>query len=77
MMRNPFQFGLSSLVLMVVFAALNCWLFTFGAWGGILAVVVDKHVLVAYLCMKTDVDRRVQRARAIQPAPAAGQDSAG
>jgi hypothetical protein len=58
MVRNPVQFGLSSLVLLVLFAALNCWLFKFGAWGGVLAVVVDKHVLVAYLCMKADVDRR-------------------
>ena len=46
---------------LVAFAAANCWLFSLGAWGGILAVVIDKHVLVAYLCMKADVDRRARR----------------
>ena len=61
MTRRPLQFGLSSLMWLVAFAAANCWLFSLGAWGGILAVVIDKHVLVAYLCMKADVDRRARK----------------
>lgn len=59
--RRPFQFGLSSLVWLVVFVACNLWLFSLGAWGGVLALVIDKHVLVAYLCMKARVDRRGHR----------------
>ncbi|MBI3469589.1 MAG: hypothetical protein HY000_41845 [Planctomycetes bacterium] len=61
MTRRPLQFGLSSLMWLVAFAAANCWLFSLGAWGGILAVVIDKHVLVAYLCMRADVDRRARK----------------
>ena len=75
MIRNPLQFGLSSLLLLVLFTAINCWLFTFGAWGGILAVVIDKHVLVAYLCMKADVDRQVLKSRGSQPADPDGHES--
>lgn len=63
MTSRPFQFGVSALMWLVVFAALNFWLFSLGAWGGILAVVIDKHVLVAYLCMKAEVDQCPTRRR--------------
>jgi hypothetical protein len=59
MPRHRFQFGLSTLLWIVVFMACNCWLCTrLYPWGLILAMTVDKHVLVAYLCMKFRVDRR-------------------
>ncbi len=58
MTHRSFQFGLAALVWLVVFAAFNCWLFTLGFWGGVVAVVIDKHVVVAYLCMLAQVDRR-------------------
>ena len=67
MPRRPLQFGLASLMWLVTFAAFNCWLFSFGAWGGILAAVIDKHVLVAYLCMKANVDRQARAASRYQP----------
>lgn len=58
MKHRSFQFGLAALVWLVVFAAFNCWLFTLGSWGRVVAVVIDKHVIVAYLCMIAQVDRR-------------------
>ena len=66
MRHGPFQFGVSTLMAWVAFAAFNFWLFSLGAWGGILAVVIDKHVLVAYLCWKADVDRRGQRTTTVE-----------
>ena len=67
MTRPPLQFGIASLMWLVAFAAFNCWLFSLGAWGGILAAVIDKHVLVAYLCMKADVDRRPRAVFRLSP----------
>ena len=58
MRHQPNQFGISSLMWWVAFAAFNCWLWSLGAWGIIVAVVIDKHVLVAYLCWAARVDRR-------------------
>lgn len=55
---RPRQFGLSTLIWLVVFAAFNFWLISLGVWGTILAIVIDKHVLVAYLCMVARVDQR-------------------
>jgi hypothetical protein len=63
---RPFQFGISTLMVWVAFAAFNFWLCSFGAWGVIVAVVIDKHVLVAYLCWRLQVDRR--RQESIAPA---------
>ena len=62
MTRYPFQFGISSLMWLVAFAALNFWMFSFGAWGVILALAIDKHLLVAYFCMLAKVDQRKQTA---------------
>lgn len=47
----------------VAFAAVNFWLCSLGAWGVILAVVIDKHVLVAYFCWAARVDRRDKTAQ--------------
>src|SRR6059036_3264420 len=58
MTSRPVQFGLSTVLYLVAFAAFNFWLFSLGAWGVIVAVVIDKHVLVAYLCMRAQVDRQ-------------------
>ena len=55
---RPLQYGISTLMTWVAFAAVNCWLCTLGAWGIIVAVVIDKHVLVACLCWRLQVDRR-------------------
>jgi hypothetical protein len=70
MVLRSFQFGLSTLLWLVAFCAFNCWLFSMGAWGIILAAVIDKHVLVAYLCMLAQVDRREAGAP-----PAGAQDA--
>jgi hypothetical protein len=59
--RYRFQFGIATLMWWVAFAALNCWLFSLGPWGAIVALVTDKHVLVAYLCWLAQVDRRSRR----------------
>jgi hypothetical protein len=61
MCRRAYQFGLSNLMWWVVVAAIHCWLISQGSWGIIIALVVDKHVLVAYLCWVAQVDRRVKR----------------
>jgi hypothetical protein len=74
MRQTPVQFGLSTMMWLVAFAAFNCWLCSLGAWGVIVAVVIDKHVLVAYLCMRMDVDRRA--ARTVQAEPVPVQDCA-
>ena len=67
MRRPPLQFGLSTLMWVVVFAACNCWLCSHVyPWGLILAMTIDKHVLVAYLCMRARVDKRVQPAQVIE-----------
>ena len=58
MQRPCYQFGLSSLMWLGLFAALNCWMCTLGRWGVILAIVIDKHVLVAYLCWRVRIDTR-------------------
>ena len=55
----------------VAFAAINFWLFSWGACGVIVAVVIDKHVLVAYLCWKAQVDRRADPAQAVETRKAA------
>jgi hypothetical protein len=57
MSRRGFQFGISSLMWWTLFAAVHCWLFSLGAWGIIVAIVTDKHLLVAYLCWAARVDR--------------------
>jgi hypothetical protein len=58
MRHKPYQFGISNMMWWVVFAAFHFWLCSLGAWGVILAVVIDKHVAVAYLCWAARVDRR-------------------
>lgn len=63
--HRPYQFGLSSMMWWVAFSAVNFWLFTLGAVGIIVAVVIDKHVLVAYLCWAAQVDRREREATAV------------
>jgi hypothetical protein len=55
----------------VAFAAVNFWLCSLGAWGVILAVVIDKHVLVAYLCWAARVDRRERPPQRIEVRQAA------
>ena len=55
---RPFQYGISTLMGCVAFAAFNFWLCSLGAWAVIIAVVIDKHVLVAYLCWRLQIDRR-------------------
>ena len=55
----------------VAFAALNFWLCSLGAWGVILAVVIDKHVLVAYVCWAARVDRRDKKPAPIEVRQAA------
>jgi hypothetical protein len=58
--RNPMQFGLSTILWCVLLSAINFWLVTIGPWGVILAVVFDKHVLVAFLCWSARVDIRTR-----------------
>ena len=75
MTRSRFQFGLSSLLWFVVFAAFNFWLFSLGSWGGIVALTIDKHVLVAYLCMKFRVDERGRAGTPVAALPDAPAES--
>jgi hypothetical protein len=56
MRHRAFQFGISSLMWLVVVAAIHCWLFSLGSYGIIIAIVADKHILVAYLCWAARVD---------------------
>ena len=71
MRHRPYQFGISSLMWWVAFAAFNCWLCSLGAWGIIVAVVIDKHVLVAFLCWAAQVDRRERKAVSVEVRKAA------
>ena len=71
MSHRPFQFGISNMMWWVAFAAVNFWLCSLGAWGVILAVVIDKHVLVAYVCWAARVDRRDRKPRPIEVSQAA------
>jgi hypothetical protein len=57
MVHRTFQFGISTLMWLVVVAAIHCWLISLGPYGMIVAAVVDKHILVAYLCSLANVDR--------------------
>jgi hypothetical protein len=50
------SFGIMDLVILVACCGLNFWLFSFGPAMGVLAAILDKHFLVAYLCMKLRVD---------------------
>ena len=52
--RGRFQFGLRALMIGVAIVAVDCWLFTVGPLAAIVGMVVSKHVLVAYLCMRMD-----------------------
>lgn len=70
MNRRRFQFSLADLLWLVVFAACNFWMFRFGPIGVIIAIVIDKHILVAYLCCSARVDRRDADARCETPARA-------
>ncbi len=58
-------------MLCVAFAAFNCWLYSLGTWGVIVAVVIDKHVLVAYFCWMARVDQPRQQLPAGQVRKAA------
>jgi len=58
MSERSYQFGLSTILWLVALAAINFWLFRLGPWGIVLAVVFDKHVLVAALCWSARVDHR-------------------
>jgi hypothetical protein len=58
-MASRAQFGISTLMWLVVAAAIHCWLFSHGPYGIIVTIVVDKHILVAYLCWVARVDRIV------------------
>jgi hypothetical protein len=71
MSHKPYQFGISNMMWWVAFAAFNCWLCSLGAWGIILAVVIDKHVLVAYLCWAARVDRREPKIQHVEARQAA------
>jgi len=71
MASRPFQYGISALMACVAFAAFNFWLCTHGAWGIVLVMVIDKHIVVAYLCWRLQVDRRRtrdERAASLRPA---------
>jgi len=61
MTRTGFQMSVAALLGLIVCAALNIWLFRFGALAGIVGLNVSKHLLIAYLCQILGVDRRKQR----------------
>jgi hypothetical protein len=58
-MTSRTQFGISTLMWLVLAAAVHCWLFTLGPYGVIVTIVVDKHIVVAYLCWIARVDRSI------------------
>jgi uncharacterized membrane protein len=61
-MTSRAQFGISTLMWVIVAAAVHCWLFSHGPYVVIVTIVVDKHILVAYLCLIARVDRTVEAA---------------
>jgi hypothetical protein len=71
MNQRPYQFGIAHLMWCVAFAAMNFWLCSLGAWGVILAIVIDKHVLVAYVCWAARVDRRDKKPPTVEVRQAA------
>ena len=77
--RGRFQFGLRALMIGVAIVAVDCWLFTVGPLAAIVGMVVSKHVLVAYLCMRMDQTSKAEEKartslarRAITRSPAGG-----
>jgi hypothetical protein len=60
MQRRPIQLSVSALLLVVIGAALNLWLFRFGTLAGLLGLSLTKHVAIAWLCQVLGVDRRAR-----------------
>src|SRR5262245_60884749 len=56
--RPRLQLSVAGLLGLVACVALNAWLFRLGPLLGILGLNVSKHVLIAYLCRASGVDRR-------------------
>jgi hypothetical protein len=67
MQRRPIQLSVSALLLVVIGAALNLWLFRFGTLAGLLGLSLTKHVAIAWLCQVLGVDRRARPGRGVEP----------
>ena len=57
MQQRSGQFSVATLMWVVFWVALHYWMFKLGALWAAFAIVLDKHVLVAYFCMKMHRNR--------------------